>query len=389
MTTSPKLGLKLQRLFGKAEGAEVKTILNLVDELGVSEETLNLLAELTAEAAELNVLDGATAGAIVASKGIVNDANGTITGLKNVLRDTADGTIAARRLVEIDASGDLVEGTAGSLTVVGVEADNDAKASTDDINVMAGYSTVVTAGPVVAGTAIKCADNGRVIGHLNSAAAGGTMLTTAAGSAFTNQPANDSVTLASAESGDTNTVTIIGTTNGGVVVVTEDVVLTGDTPVESVKSDWGVILAVKIAGTTAGTVTLTETSGGQTIVAITAGANKTAGVNSVAAADQSAFGAIPTLEGSDTTTKVVGVKYQKASDGSDAYAAIALVNTTATAVGATAMNVVSEVYTGDLEGTRTAVLKVRATEDDENVKVGKAVGGATAVDTSISAYISP
>ena len=55
--------------------------------------TLTLDGSNTVSAAELNVLDGATAGAVVASKAVVVDANRDITNVRN-LAITGDLTVS-------------------------------------------------------------------------------------------------------------------------------------------------------------------------------------------------------------------------------------------------------------------------------------------------------
>jgi hypothetical protein len=92
--------------------------------------------------------------------------------------------------------------------------------------------------------------------------------TTPVGSAFTNQPANDGIEVVSDSALDiTQTVTIIGTTTGTDTVVVETVTLTGTTAVSTVKTNWGIVLAVKKSAVTAGTVTVREASANATITA--------------------------------------------------------------------------------------------------------------------------
>lgn len=303
------------------------------------------------------------------------------------LTETADGNIAARRVCEIDSSGDIIAGTLQSQTVIGVEANDDAKVSTDSMNLVTGFCTVVAAGIIAAGSKLKCATAGKVIGLLTASKAGGTMKTTGVGKAFTNQPTNDSIEIVSGSAGDTSlSVTIIGVT--GTTITVEEMTTDasdGTTPKASSKSDWDEILAVKINGTNAGTITVREASADQLIVAITAGTNKTAGVESVAAASQPAFGLIPDIKASGASTKNIGVKYIPANGSAATYKAVALNGTTEVAL--LAALEVTEIYTGDLEASRTAVLLTNSTEEDENNCIGTAIGGATAADDEIKAFI--
>ena len=108
-----------------------------------------------------------------------------------------------------------------------------------------------------------------------------TTTTTGNGVAFGNQPANDGVEIGSDSAADTTqTATVIGTTNGTDTVVVESIALTGTTFVSTVKTDWGVILAVKLSASCAGTVTFREASGNAAITTITTG-NTAKGVETV------------------------------------------------------------------------------------------------------------
>ena len=176
--------------------------------------------------------------------------------------------------------------------------------------------------------------------------------TTSAGIGFTNQPADDGVTVASDDSADTTqTITIIGTTNGADTVVVESIALTGDTPVNSTKTDWGVILAVKLDASCAGTVTVTETSGGATITAGLTTGVLSLGVETVAAANADAYNRAVYLVCSDTGTKQIGLQGTNTSDAV-IYDSQALNGTTAVESNS-AFRTITEIYTGDLEATRT------------------------------------
>jgi len=85
---------------------------NNVYTISASGTLLDLHTNLTASASELNVLDNVTAGTISASKGVVVDANKSITGFNNI---TSTGLITASGL---NTTGDVIIG--GNLTVSGV-----------------------------------------------------------------------------------------------------------------------------------------------------------------------------------------------------------------------------------------------------------------------------
>jgi hypothetical protein len=360
----------------------------------------------TLNEAEVGVIDGVTAGAVSASKAVVADSSKDVSGFRNVTAtgavssasteftthagpswtDTADGTIPAYRLAEIDASEDLVVGTVDSHSIVGVNLENDEKEATETVKLGTGRRTVTAATPVKAGKPIKGADNGRVT-QLVDANVTGTTIGSGNGSAFTNQPQNDGVTVVSTSESDTAiTVTIIGTTTGTETVVTEDIVLTGIVDADSVKKDWGAILGVKLSGAAVGDVKVSETSEGLEIVTIAAGGTS-AGVVAVDAGDQGAFNVAPTSEADDTTTKTIGIKYIATDGSTEAYQADALNGATAQTF-ANAALLVTELYLGDVESTRTVTVKVGAQEDVAH-KIGKAYTAAAAAGDSITAILTP
>lgn len=177
------------------------------------------------------------------------------------------------------------------------------------------------------------------------------LASTGAGSAFTNQPANDGLEIVSSDNGDTTqTITIIGTTNGTDTVVVENVALTGTTQADTVKTNWGVILAVKLDAVAAGTVTVREASGNQTVVDLTTG-TLSAGVVSYSVAFPT--GGLVLLTGSGATTKQIGIKGTNAA-GTTIYDSQALSGTTPVYSNSTFANI-TEIYVGDLEATRSVI----------------------------------
>lgn len=163
-----------------------------------------------------------------------------------------------------------------------------------------------------------------------------------------NQPANDGVTVVSTAAGDTTqTVTIIGTTNGTDTVVVEDVALNGVVDADTVKVDWGKILAIKIDAATTGDVELSETSGGAAIVTISAGATSSGVVSYTPTVTQP--GGLVQLVADGASTKQIGIKGTNAA-GTTIYDSQALTGTTAVLSNST-FATVTEIYTGDLENT--------------------------------------
>ncbi len=300
---------------------------------------------------------------------------------------TLTGTVAGHRFVT--AAG--AQGTAGSTTVVGVHGNEVQKVSGDRVPVMQGPFVVIADDVLVVGQPIKCGDAGRAVGFMGPAgtlgSASGTTIDTGVGVAFTNQPANDGLEILSANAGDTTqTVTVIGTTQGTDTVVVETVTLTGTTPVATVKTDWGVILAVKKSAATLGTVTVREASADQTVTAGLTAAVLSVGVIAVPTADQQAYNVAPTVVAEGATTKQVGLQGTN-SAGTVIYDSQALSGTTAQTMNS-AFKRVTELYVGDLEVARTVTVKTGA-EESYGLRLGRALTAAAAQGDRIAAYIAP
>lgn len=300
----------------------------------------------------------------------------TINGL--LLRTgTAAGTIPADRLVKGHTDGTLLVGTLGSLRIVGVNATGASVAATETLNLQStGVVDVVAAEPILAGDNLKCGDNGRVL-QMADADNLNTVIGTGTAGNFGNQPANDGVEIVSNSALDTTqSVTIIGTTQATDTLVSETVALTGTDAVSTEKLDWGFILAVKLSASCAGTVTVREASANASIIALGT-TTLSAGVVEVAAAAQGAHGLIPYIKAAGESTKTVGVLYQPATGAADALMAEALNGTTAAPLPGAA-NLVKEIYLGDAATGDVVTVYTNATEDDENVRIGKAVANIAA-----------
>lgn len=310
---------------------------------------------------------------ISAMKGVV------FTGFEPFL---ANAAINPNLLLVFDANGKVGPATAGSMKIAGVSPDDGVAAANDPIDVFWGNCRVIAdSGDILAGYNLKAAANGTVTALIDSELAGDVIFTSAAGEAFANQPANDGVEVLSSDNDDVSDVTIIGTTTGTDTVVVEVVTLTGTTPAASVKTDWGVILAVK-KEVTEGDITVQEASAGADIVVLPA-AETSAGVETVG---ESAFNVAPTVVASDTTTKQIGMAGTN-SAGTTIYDSQALNNTTAVTMNS-AFRTITELYTGDLEATRTVNVALGAEEDDD-LKVGRAQENQPDATSKFYAWIIP
>jgi len=277
-------------------------------------------------------------------------------------RSKVASAISPWRLMTLNTSSQYAQSAAGDLAVVGVNGER-AQAAGDFMSPHRGPTVGYSDDVLAPGQFFKAGDSGRILGFLDASRSGTTMLTTGNGLAFTNQPANDGVEILSSNAADTTqSVTIIGTTNGTNTVVVETKALNGTTVVSTTKTDWGVVLAVKLSASCAGTVTVREASADQTVTTITTG-NLSKGVESVLAANQQAYNVKPTFVASGTTTKQIGLGGTD-SAGAQIYDSAPANNTTAVTANLTFKRV-TEVYTGDLESNRTVTLKTGAAEAQE------------------------
>lgn len=178
--------------------------------------------------------------------------------------------------------------------------------------------------------------------------------TTAVGGAFANQPANDSVSVLSSAAGDTTqTVTVYGTTNGADTLVSETIALNGTAVVDSVKTDWGLILGVRLSASCAGTVTVEEASANADIITLTTTV-LTKGINTVTAGQTVFNDRLVKLVASAASTKQIGLKGTD-GDGNVIYDSQALAGT-AQVLSNSRFQTVTEVYGGDIENTVTGTI---------------------------------
>lgn len=177
---------------------------------------------------------------------------------------TAGESVAAGDIVRVVAAGTGQQGGVGFGTL-GIAAESAGAGDSCSVWVF-GVHDVVANGPIFAGSPVKGGYAGTVAMFSNSAAT----VITGNGANFGNQPAGDTVDVASDNAGDTTqVVTVIGTDNAD-ALLTEDYILTGAATIagaSAFKNVCGVILSAACAGT----ITVTENSGGLTITTIAAG----------------------------------------------------------------------------------------------------------------------
>ncbi len=275
----------------------------------------------------------------------------------------AAGNILANSFVTMGATGTITQSVAGESDVAGVALVSEADAAGTQAwisgdNVAIQYSSealVVVDADVVAGDYVKVGTLGRATPAMTSLNAG-TEIESSVGVAFTNQPANDAIEVISNSISDTQQLTLWGTTNGGVVLVSETITLTGTTAVTTAKSDWGVLLGVEVPygqKPAAGTITIREASGNAAITTLTAGQRRK-GVVNVPGSDQRAFNKKVGVVADGATTKVIGIVGEDVAGAAQLNAA-ALTGATATSF-AGAFGKVTKLLVGDVEVSRIATI---------------------------------
>jgi hypothetical protein len=276
----------------------------------------------------------------------------------------ADGAVTRGTVVYITTAGKAKTATAHLTTsILGVALED----AIDTAPVRIGFFNrdVVTGSAVTAGDNLVVTDLGKVTKQLTAEI---NNVAGTAGAAFTNQPTSDGVTVVSSNAADVGqTVTIYGTTHGGVVLVKEVLTLNGVTDVDSTKVDWGSILAVVLSAACAGNVEVSETSGGLEIVTIAA-ASLSAGL--IATTAPNSYGAIPQAVAGGATTKTIGI-IGTLTDGTVKYIAKALTGATDVAMDTVNYASVEFMMIGDVAGASTVLIKTADATSGETV-IGQA-----------------
>lgn len=129
---------------------------------------------------------------------------------------------------------------------------------------------------------------------------------------FVTQPSNDGVEMLSTSGSDVQDATIWGTVTGGLdtALQSEVITLNGTNPVPTARTDWNVIYAVELASAAAGTITVREASGDQTITQIAPGGTIAAQAQTMVIGS---FGNAIGVEQLDDTSCSDGESFLKAS----------------------------------------------------------------------------
>ena len=295
------------------------------------------------------------------------------------LTDSGAG-ITAGRLVEL-SSNQVKIGTEQATAIIGMTRGTVA-ASDADVEVEWGNVPVYLASPVAKMDNIAARANGMVGKSLASQV---TLLTATAGGNFANQPAGDGVTVVSNSTADTTqTCTIYGTKTGATTSVTSETVsLNGTTDADTTTTTWQNILAVELSASCAGTVEISETSGGAAITSITTG-NKTAGIATISTTN--AYGLIPRHDASGASSAPIAL-IGTGVDGSALSVVDALNGTTEEDHATTAYATVTKAYIGAVASSVNVTLLTNESTDSTNV--GVALEASTVSGVTIDGFIKP
>jgi hypothetical protein len=269
-------------------------------------------------------------------------------GLLTAFKLTASDAIRPHRLIAVGALGNIVEAGADSTNVIGVEAEGVERGIDEDVLVGIGKQVCIADTAIEAGVPFKSGNGGKIVRIVEGSMVG-TVIVSGEGSGFSNQPANDAVSVESTSAEDvTQKVIIYGTTSGDDTnaITIEEIALTGTDAATSVKEDWGIILAVELDGVTEGDVVVKEASDGDAITTIVAG-NTSAGV--IVPSDRRVFNTTPDIKADAESAKRVGI-IGKDVNGEDVALGIDLSGTNAITF-TSALSTVDKFLVGDVAGT--------------------------------------
>ena len=295
------------------------------------------------------------------------------------LTDSSSG-ITANRLVEISSNTAAI-GTEASTTIVGMTRSTVA-ASDADVEVEWGCVPCYLASPVAKMDNIAPRALGTVAKSLASQV---TLLAATAGGNFGNQPASDGVTVVSDSTADTTqTCTIYGTKTGALTTVTSETVsLNGTTDADTTLETWVNVVAVKLSASCAGTVEISETSGGAEITSITTG-DLSAGVATPSTTN--AYGLIPRHDADASATTPIAL-IGTGIDGTALSVVDALNGTTEEDHATTAYATITEIYLGAVASATDVIVLTNETADTTNV--GVALEASTVSGVSKDCWIKP
>jgi len=308
---------------------------------------------------------------------VKNVALGTELKNKFGARTQADGTIAKNRLIEEDASNDIIAGTLDSVRSF---AANQSAGRVDEDYFLAETGLVnLTAGTdMVAGQRFKCGTAGKAIAFLDSVLID-TTIATQVGVPFTNQPATDTVDVESSSALDvTQTVTLYGTDSAD-AYITETLTLTGTSAVSTASALWKAVCGIELSAACVGTMTVTENSGGLTIKAVTIGDTS---ASIIAVTDGYSYNKKAEIKASGASTGQI-VSFIEATDGATASGLAIQINGATEVLYGTVSYKVTNLMVGNVAADRTLTLATSSTEDDIKLAVGKVIKGADAGDEII------
>ena len=294
--------------------------------------------------------------------------------------DSGSG-VSAGDLIEI-TNGTFKTGTEQNTAWVGVTRDT--VAASGQVTAEFGHVPVKLASPVANLDLLAARASGKVGKYMASQV---TLVNAKAGGNFANQPAGDGVTVVSDNAADTTqTVTIYGTITGTTDSVTSETVsLNGTTDADTTITTWQNILAVEMSAAAAGTVEISETSGGAAITSITAG-NTTAGIETISTTN--CYGLVPRHDASGASTAPIAI-IGTGADGSALSVVDALNGTTEEDHASTVYATATKAYIGAVASSVDVTILTNEAVDGDGDIVGMAQEASTVAGVSVNAYIQP
>lgn len=296
------------------------------------------------------------------------------------------GTIDGQRLVAYDTSGVLKEASAGCTFVAGVNVSTSTITTSDSsITVGVGVQKAIADSALAAGYKIKAATDGKVTLFIDSNLASTVIATiTSYGSFPATAQTTAGISVVSASTADTTTVTVYYISASGTAVNVDTLTLTGTVAVTSTVTSPGNLLGIELGAVCSGTITIAR-SGSGAITTITAGLTSKGVVTITATLCYDSVPYVYCTAANTALASVIGISIDDHT--TTAYGTAATLNGTAGVTTTTKMNTIHKVLTGDSAVGIKVTLST--TETSTGTCIGRTLEAATAADEAIDVYLNP
>lgn len=306
---------------------------------------------------------------------------------KAVATGTAGATagVTNRALVSyIETTGLVTDASAGSTSVAGINIANVHYAGAEELYIGISAQIAKADSLLESGYKIKSATGGRVTRLVDSNLASSVIITvTSFGTFPATAQTTATVSIVSASTADTTTVTVYYASASGTVVNVDILTLSGTTTITSAATAPGTILGIELGTVCSGAVTVTRT-GSSAFTIITAGSTQK-GVITVTATR--CFNAVPFIANTAASTAVVSVLGTGVDYATAAGTAATLPGTTAGVTLTNKMNLITKVLTGD-SAVGVKVL-LGAAETAAGTCIGRILTSAAATNDEVDIVLFP